>query len=348
MLFHDMTVRLTKPSSLIPSDTPLLTVPIEPFPSASQDSSLTSDLGLTDAPAPSLTALNTLADRLNEAASASDDGGLDVAPPLDGTLQDHGSTGLETARTFFIGSNNADVIFGTAGDDVIDANGGNDLIFSSDGTDVIDGGTGTDIMQYDFIHSEVGLSVAGLPPGEIKVTKPGAGEDTLSNIERIAMNDGDFIADIAGTQSDNDMIYLIYNATLDRAPDEAGFRFWTDVLATGAAPADNAATPFDNERAIWVAEHFVSTNEFLARIDTNEDGTMSRAELVTGAYEQAFDRAPDTNGFFFWLAQYDQYVSEEASFGASAEARLFAHFALEAESLAATADDYEGGFYFVT
>ncbi len=49
-------------------------------------------------------------------------------------------TSIEGAR----GSNQSDILLGSAGDDILFGNGGNDLLVGLGGADVLDGGTGID------------------------------------------------------------------------------------------------------------------------------------------------------------------------------------------------------------
>lgn len=86
---------------------------------------------------------------------------------IDGTADD-GDTGVESINSSFenltgsqggdtiVGDNNANKLFGNAGDDAIDAKGGNDTIdpdppsvISDDGCDSVKGGLGDDTIQHD-------------------------------------------------------------------------------------------------------------------------------------------------------------------------------------------------------
>jgi hypothetical protein len=80
----------------------------------------------------------------------------------------------------------------------------------------------------------------------------------------------------------------LYSALFNRAPDAAGFAFWTQALADGASPFSIAAT-------------FVATPE--AR--TTYAGAQTAEQFVALFYTTVFGRAPDAGGLAFWVQSLD-------------------------------------------
>ncbi len=80
----------------------------------------------------------------------------------------------------------------------------------------------------------------------------------------------------------SDDVFRLYQATLGRNPDVAGFLGWTDRLAEGASYRS-------------VVTGFVGSREFQTVY-----GTTSDAEFVTLLYRNVLNRAPDPGGFASW------------------------------------------------
>lgn len=55
------------------------------------------------------------------------------------------------------------------------------------------------------------------------------GLDVLKNVERLNFKDGAVALDIGGNGG---VAYRLYQAALNRAPDQAGFNYWVNVLNT--------------------------------------------------------------------------------------------------------------------
>jgi Ca2+-binding RTX toxin-like protein len=82
-----------------------------------------------------------------------------------------------------VGSNKADLLYGTMGDDTISARGGNDTIVWSLGADHIDGGAGSDTMDYSGYKGELSIVLTGSTETAVMVNgEPG---DVLVNIENL-------------------------------------------------------------------------------------------------------------------------------------------------------------------
>ncbi|MEM9395342.1 MAG: DUF4214 domain-containing protein [Pseudomonadota bacterium] len=80
-----------------------------------------------------------------------------------------------------------------------------------------------------------------------------------------------------------DEVVRLYQATLDRLPDVAGYTSWTEALANGM---DYSV----------VVNGFVGSAEFQSVY-----GTLTNAQFVTLMYDNVLDRTPDSAGASFWL-----------------------------------------------
>jgi hypothetical protein len=116
-----------------------------------------------------------------------------------------------------------------------------------------------------------GATVAGGPEGA---------NETLVNIHRVQFVDG-YLAysptDTAG------QVYRLYEATLNRAPDQEGLTNWTNSLNSGASLQN-------------VANGFVASAEFQA-----DYGNLDNTGFVTLLYQNVLHRAPDTSGLNSWV-----------------------------------------------
>ncbi len=112
----------------------------------------------------------------------------------------------------------------------------------------------------------------------------------------------------------SDEVFRLYEATLERTPDTNGFKYWADALANG--------TTLTN-----VVEGFVGSNEFQQKY-----GSLNDMSFVTLLYNNVLDRAPDVDGFQYWLSTLSAGTSranvvlgfsESPEFKANTEDKLF-------------------------
>ena len=97
------------------------------------------------------------------------------------------------------------------------------------------------------------------------------------------MADANTFAQGNNAASWSDDIYRLYQATLNRAPDEAGFLGWMDSLKNGASYQTAAAG-------------FVNSPEF-----QNTYGELDDTAFLTLLYQNVLRRAADANGLAGWL-----------------------------------------------
>jgi hypothetical protein len=98
----------------------------------------------------------------------------------------------------------------------------------------------------------------------------------------------------------------VYQAAFNRKPDLGGLGYWINDLDHGATLTD-------------VAAGFFGSAEFQALYGVNPSNTT----LITNLYANVLHRAPDTDGFNYWIEQLNtgkiSAASTLASFAESAE-----------------------------
>lgn len=112
---------------------------------------------------------------------------------------------------------------------------------------------------------------------------------------------------IAPSDPNIGVAYRLYQAALDRAPDQSGLTFWTDGLNQGLAP-------------ITEANDFASSAEFLA-----DYGNLTSSDFVSQMYSNVLGRAPDAAGDAFWVGSMNAGLSRASTllaFANSQENRL--------------------------
>jgi hypothetical protein len=202
------------------------------------------------------------------------------------------------AGNLHLGGHAPDVLSGLSGNDTINALGGDDRILGSAGNDAIDGGAGRDSLLFDALR-------AGYVPsqgnGNWTLSKQygDGGSDTLVAVERLLFQDGALALDPSAAQA-----YRLYQAAFGRQPDEGGLGFWLAQLDKGMAMST-------------VAQYFLSSDESVALYGT----TPSNQQLVTTIYQNVLHRAPDPDGFAFWVKALDAgYAADQVLLGFSESA----------------------------
>ena len=108
-----------------------------------------------------------------------------------------------------------------------------------------------------------------------------------------------------------DDVFRLYQATLDRAPDEAGLLGWSAALGQGRSYLDTV-------------QGFVDSPEFQAKY-----GSSSNVDFVTLLYNNVLDRAPEGAGLTGWTDLLDS--------GARSRTQVVQGFAQSLEFIAKTA-----------
>lgn len=194
-------------------------------------------------------------------------------------------------KVVVLGTNGAEAIaLGGYGEEVFAA-GGNDTIHHAMGGSRIDGGAGRDtyvIAQELFL-----LSHTTGKPNEWNVgTMDGTrfNQDVLTDVERLSYLDEQRITRYVALDVDGNagQAFRLYQAALDRAPDQLGIGFWMHQLDVGASLKA-------------VADAFVSSAEFRSLYGA----APTNAEIVAKFYANILDRAPDATGAAFWTEALD-------------------------------------------
>ena len=180
-----------------------------------------------------------------------------------------------------------DLLTGTAGDDRIDALagndtvnglGGNDTLIGGAGNDALDGGAGNDVAAL----GDVGFR--GLAPnasGTSLTFTSAAGTDTLTNVEVVTFADGRLVLDVNDPAP---QVVRLYQAALDRLPDQVGLNFWIGAVQNGQ-PLANLASAFINS----------------AEFQTGFGDVTSNGAFVDQLYLNVLDRPGEAEGRQFWV-----------------------------------------------
>ncbi len=227
-----------------------------------------------------------------------------------------------------VGTPDEDILNGTQFDDEILALESDDTINASFGDDDIDGGPGTDTVVYSRNRNQV--THEWKDDGTIVVTRLvlGDGTDTMTNIERIDLNDGSLLYDV--DTPNLGFGYRIYQASFDRTPDEGGVLFWIGVLDD----LDSQGwSEYDKEQ--FLASQFIQSDEFKDLFGANP----TNEEYIDAMYQNVLDRLPDQGGYDFW-------VGGMVNDGLTREDILIA-FTKSDENVDRTAPDLDDGVWVV-
>lgn len=205
------------------------------------------------------------------------------------------------------GTTNNDLLAGTArndglsglfGDDELLGEGGDDRLLGGQGTDTLDGGSGIDTAIYSGHQNAYTLTQS---PSGLSLTDrrlDGEGTDTLVGLEFL-----DFSSNIFGGAFDLQKfggtvaldpglfseIIQLYIAYFNRAPDAIGLNFWATEYAEGGLSLEQMAAYFNDQ------------DETRSTYPT----TLTNGEFVTAIYGNVLGRAPDQEGFDFWVPILD-------------------------------------------
>jgi serralysin len=189
------------------------------------------------------------------------------------------------------GSGFDDVLRGNAGANVIKGGAGDDRIEGRGGRDTIDGGTGDDTVLFGGKRADYKVEENG---GTIVVTqlKNTANVATLTQVERVEF--ADQVLEARPTQAPQVLLeglsgqaFRLYNAALDRLPDEPGLAYQTNALKQGLPLRELAA-------------NFMASPEFQTRFNV-----PSNKDFVTLLYQNVLERAPEADGLAYHLARMD-------------------------------------------
>ncbi|MBD0272345.1 MAG: DUF4214 domain-containing protein [Acetobacteraceae bacterium] len=207
-----------------------------------------------------------------------------------------------------------DLIVGSGRDDALRGGPGDDSLVGGAGDDVLDGGAGRDTVDMgDTGFRGAGVSASG---GVLTVTSA-AGTDTLANVEVVTFADGRLVF---ATDDPAAQVVRLYEAALDRTPEQGGLNFWIDAVQHGRPLAE-------------LAQCFLDSAEFHARFG---DTTGTNGAFVDRLYHNVLGREGDIQGYAYW--------SKAVGYGMG-RADVLAAFSESAENKAATAALVQNGIW---
>lgn len=218
-----------------------------------------------------------------------------------------------------IGGSANDAITGNAARNRLEGRGGNDTLFGGEGGDHLIGGLGSDIVNgglgFDFAEQtgSLGLYTRSWADADtFQLVNSSGIVDRLIDVERILFDDAILAFDFEGEASDQThagIAYRLYRAAFDRTPDTTGLTFWTKWL-------DDAKTD-----PINMAGRFIDSAEFRTLYGSS---VPDNGSFITELYDNVLHRAPDAEGFDYWMAQLGS--------GTFGQADLLARFSDSAEN----------------
>lgn len=192
-------------------------------------------------------------------------------------LSDNFAIAFNTEIENVNGSNHADTLKGNSLDNIFNGLGG---------FDNIDGVSGDDVVIIDDSFDEITIS-SQFSFDSVTTTN---GTLVLRNIDALQIDGGYVDLDdikeqqIRVADTDNIMeIARLYQAALDREPDNDGLNYWIDEYERGFTLQD-------------ISQSFVDANEFTTRFDVSDD-----TGFITTLYANVLNRDPDEEGLNYWL-----------------------------------------------
>lgn len=172
--------------------------------------------------------------------------------------------------TDIIGTSAPDRLVGGAGRDFLIGLAGNDFLTGAANFDRLDGGDGVDTAVYAGVRRQYGTSNTSVQGG------PEGGIDTLVSIEQLQFVDGILSFDVNGIPA---QVMRLYDAALDRLPDQAGLEVQVQAIASGA------------NTLAGLAQAFIASPEFQDRY-----GNLSDRAFVEQLYRFCLNREGDEPG----------------------------------------------------
>jgi serralysin len=146
--------------------------------------------------------------------------------------------------------------------------------------------------------------------------------DTLIEIERVDLTDGDFIFDLDFQNTAFLAGYWLYGGAFDRTPDEGGLRYWLQRLDASVSLHE-------------VASGFLESKEFLFRYGER----LSNSAFINALYENSLSRPADQEGLRYWQDLLERNIVDRAN--------LLINFTSSSEYVESIRADFENGFWVV-
>ncbi|HEX8601916.1 MAG TPA: DUF4214 domain-containing protein, partial [Pseudoduganella sp.] len=221
-------------------------------------------------------------------------GGIDRLSGSDGN--DSLNSGEYVLANSQIGTpdNLGDWLDGGAGNDSINGGSGSDFLIGGSGTNSLNGGGGFDTALYSGVRNDftVAKFADGMPAGVLPMAGGGL-NDTLVSVERLSFWDGAIAFDF-GHDGNAGKMYRLYQAALDRTPDEEGLGWWINAADKGNSWLD-------------MAKGFMGSTEWADKYGTKTTNEVFVQKLYVNALHRPFDQ----EGLDFWTHALDNGVSRE-------------------------------------
>jgi hypothetical protein len=210
--------------------------------------------------------------------------------------------------------NNAGNLTGTKGADVLKPGAGNNGI---------DGGDGIDTAVYAGSHNNFTVAQEAWGFG-VTDNVGNNGHDALINVERVQFDDGWLALDIDGSAG---QIYRLYSAAFGRDAEAFGLGYWIWRMDDGTTLQT-------------VAKEFMTGQpEFDKMYGVNPTDEV----FVNQLYHNVLNRAPDADGFQYWLATLGHNSNPDK---AAVRAQMLIDFSDSLENQALVHDDLSHGLVF--
>ncbi|MQA23346.1 DUF4214 domain-containing protein [Rugamonas rivuli] len=194
---------------------------------------------------------------------------------------------------------------------------GNDILLGQPSGAAIHGGAGTDTAIFAGQRIEYNI-VQHDGHTEVSQRFTGGGTSILDGVERLLFDDKTIALDVDGVGG---KAYRLYQAAFDRAPDESGLGYWIANMDKGLSLQATAG-------------FFIGSEEFGRRYGAN----LSNEDFVTQLYSNVLHRAPDAEGYAYWL--HDLQIG-------IARANVLVNFSESPENQAALIHIIGNGFSYI-
>ena len=194
---------------------------------------------------------------------------------------------------------------GGAGADSLLGGSAGDTLNGGSGNDILNGGGGVDSAIYTGVRRQYTAS-------STTVSGNGEGTDTLIDVENAVFADGALTFDVNSLAA---QVMRLYDAALDRQPDQGGFESLLDAMERG-------------QSLDTLASAFLASGEFQSRY-----GGLSNQQYVEQLYRFCLNREGDAAGVQVWTNALNAGATRTSmlvSFSESAEHRTLTSATLQA------------------
>lgn len=241
-------------------------------------------------------------------------GGADILNGLDGNDTVASGSVYDPGTGNTLPDTVGDQLHGGAGNDTLLGANGHDHLYGDAGDDHLNGGAGLDTAHLDVASTSVNIMRSG---NSITISSS-LGTDTLENVERVRFSDSAMAWDIEGNAG---QIYRLYQAAFNRAPDAEGLGFWIQAIDSGVTLSR-------------ISLEFGTSPEFAQRYGANANNDA----YVTALYANTLHRAPDAEGYAFWMSALDH--------GIATRQQLLIDFSESPENKAQVIGSIQNGFSY--